>query len=472
MIDGYIDDVAYPAQFHREMTPAWIDAVGRGLGCAMPDLSAPFRWCELGCGSGMNSLVSAATHPLGRFVAVDASASLLGKARAAAEAAGLRNLELVQASFETLAESAEGRMAPFDVIVTHGVLSWIAPGQRAALLRFIGRFLKPGGIVYAHYMTQPGLAAAMPLQQLARRHAALLQGSSAQRARESLAFLSRLSEAGAGFFAAHPQERQRLDAARALAPDALAHELLPMHWEAFHVADMMERFGGAGCVYRGSATPLDNIDAVSLPAAMRPLLKDIADPVLLETARDFCRNQSLRRDLYQRGGAPLAAEQHLRALEALALAILPGAPTGGGDLTFDTPTGPVAGEGRLFGPILAALRQGPRTVAELLRLPGFSPHPALLNQAVQMLLWSGAAHPVARPLPDPSACWALNRHLAREDGPGWLAAPALGTALPATAEAMAMARAALADPKGARISGDLRGIHARWVAYGVLPGAG
>lgn len=466
--DDYIHDVTYPAQFHREMTPAWIDAVTRGLGHAMPDIAQPFRWCELGCGTGLNSLVAAATHPRAEFVAIDANARHVDQARAAATAAGLRNLRVIHAGFDAW-DGPEGEpLEPFDAIVTHGVLSWISRPQRQAFFRFVARFLRPGGIVYAHYMTHPGLSAAAAAQHLARRYGETLAGSSAERARHSLAFLSRLSEAGAGFYAAYPQEKLRLASAARQDGDALAHELLTAGWEPFHVATMMEEFAAAGCTYRGSATPADNIDAVSLPAATRPLLAGIQAPSVAETVRDMARNQSLRRDLYQRGGGPLSPTRHMEALGALALAALPGAPSGGQDLHFDTPIGRVSGDRALFGPILDALAQAPRTVAELARLPGFSPHPAILNQAVQMLLWSACAHPVARALPDPAAAWALNRHLARDDGPGWLVAPALGTALPATAEAMAMARAALESP-AAEVPPGMRALRDRWTAFGVLP---
>jgi cyclopropane fatty-acyl-phospholipid synthase-like methyltransferase len=469
MTDGYVSDIPYPAQFHREMTPAWLDAVTRGLGRSAPDFAAPFRWCELGCGTGLNALVSAATHPLGHFTAIDIDAAQVASARAAATAAGLGNLDVQQACFQDLAAAPGDRFAAFDVIVTHGVLSWISDAQRQAMLAFIRRFLKPGGLVYAQYMTHPGLSAAVATQQLVRRHAATTQGDSAQRAQQGLAFLTRLQESGAGFFAAYPQERHRLKAARQQTPQSLAHELLPEHWQPFHVANMIEEFAAAGCTYRGSATPLDNIDAVCLPAATRPLLAGLDDPALAETVRDIARNQSYRRDLYQHGGHALPPVQHMHALGSMALAALPNAPRAGG-LTFDTPIGPVKGDKALFGPILEALAKGPRTVEELSRLPGFSPHPAMLNQAVQMLLWSASAHPVARRLPDPAACWALNRHLAQPDGPGWLAAPALGTALPATAEDMAMARALLAAP-GAPLSLKQEATQASWVALGVLPAA-
>lgn len=486
--DDYPEGVSYPPVFHREMTPPWLDAVLRGLGRQGPDFGRPFRWCELGCGPGLNLAVAAATHPQGSFTGIDRDAGHLGALRAAAEAAGLDNLDLVQAEFTDL--DGKGGFEAFDVIVTHGVLSWVSPGQRAAMLGFIRRFLKPGGIVYAHYMTHPGLSAAAAGQRMMRLHAQSHPGSAAERIQAALAFLSRLSEAGAGYFAAYPQERQRLEAALKQPPGALAHELLPLHWQPFHVAEMMEAFASHGCGYLGSATLIDNIDAVSLPGRTRALLDGVTDPAMAETIRDLARNQSLRRDLYGSGGAALPPEAHRRALEGLRLVALPGAPASGG-LRFETPGGTVEGAAAVFDPLLRALRGKPRRFAELAALAGHAPHPAMLNQAVQMLIWSECAHPIAAAPARPERAWALNRHLAEKDGPGWLAAPALGGAVAADRAAMAGARAVLRSPElqdeallqaATRGAGptaeDLRPAVAAWAqatrpawtAFGVLPG--
>jgi len=478
MTPDYVDDVAYPHHFHREMTPAWLDAVLRGLGRPRPNPLAPLRWCELGCGLGLNALACAAANPSIHVTAIDGNAAQLQRLRDDTDHAGLDNITVVQADFADL-DMFDPQSEGFDVIVTHGVLSWISPGQRQALLRFIQRRLRPGGIIYAHYMTHPGLSAAAATQRLVRRVAAVQPGHSAQRAQAGLQMLQRLDAAGAGHFVASPQERQRLAAARQQDQAALAHELLPAHWEPFHVGDMMEAFAAIGCDYVGSATPIENIDAASLPAAIRPLLAGAPDAVTAETIRDIARNQSYRRDLYQKGGEPLRPADHMAALLSLKVAALPGTPRKGG-LTFNTPIGPVQGEEAVFGPLLAALARQPQSVEALSRLHQRPLHPALLNQAVQMLLWAQLVHPLAaRPAPS-SPAWRLNERLAAAGAAGHLLAPALGTALPASAPEMAMAAAVLADPSIG--TGALRErfgqpgeawhriTRPNWVALGVLPG--
>jgi len=478
MTPDYVDDIAYPHHFHREMTPAWLDAVLRGLGRPRPNPLASLRWCELGCGLGLNALVCAATNPSIHVTAIDGNAAQLQRLQGDADSAGINNIDLVQADFANL-DTFDPQGEGFDVIVTHGVLSWISPVQRQAVLRFMQRRLRPGGLVYAHYMTHPGLSAAAATQRLVRRVAAAQPGHSAQRAQAGLEMLLRLDQAGAGHFIASPQERPRLAAARQQDPAALAHELLPAHWEPFHVGDMMDAFAAIGCDYIGSATPIDNIDAVSLPAATRPMLAGVPDAATAETIRDIARNQSYRRDLYQKGGQPLRPAEHMAALLSLKIAPLPGTPRSGG-LTFNTPIGPVQGEEAVFGPLLAALARQPQSVEALSRLHRHPLHPALLNQAVQMLLWAQLVHPLTASPAPPEAAWRLNRRLAEAGVAGHLLAPALGTALPAGVQDMAMAAAVLANPSiGAGALRERFGQPAEawhrmtrpgWVALGVLPG--
>jgi hypothetical protein len=84
-------------------------------------------------------------------------------------------------------------------------------------------------LVYAHYMTHPGMSATAAAQRLMRQMAAQTPGGSARGAQAGLALLLQMEKAGAGLFVAAPQEWQSLDAARGQAAAALAHELLPAH---------------------------------------------------------------------------------------------------------------------------------------------------------------------------------------------------------------------------------------------------
>jgi SAM-dependent methyltransferase len=446
--DGYLTAIPYPHHVHRELSPSWLVTVLTALGQRPPALREGFSYCELGCGQGLNSLLLAAANPAGRFLAVDYNAHHIEHGRGLAEAAGLANLEFRLASFADLAK--EDVQEGFDFIVLHGVYSWVSADNRAAIRRFIQRRLNTGGVLYLAYMSHPGMSAFSGAQRLLWQAAKDAAGSPQDRLRVGFEMLKAWQRGGAGYFVEHPDVARRLARAEEADLAFLAHELLCEHWTPLHSAEVIEEIAALGGQFLGSATPLDNIDALSLPGHCLALLQGIEDPARRETAKDLARNQAQRRDLFQRQAQPLAAEQHRQALLAGCWAALPGAPAGGA-LQFDTRIGPVQGDGQLFGSLLGALSAGPRSFAELLRQPALAAQPVNLSPALQMLLWAGHAHPLLEGAVAPASCQALNRLLAEGDlqgaGYGHLAAPSLGAPIPASRLEMAAARVLLEHPQ-------------------------
>lgn len=414
-VAGYVADVAYPDRFHRELMPTWLHAVATALGRPAPSLAAGYRWLELGCAGGASALVAAACNPEARFVAVDVDAAQIALARERAREAGIGNIEFVAAD---LREYATRGGEPFDFIVSHGVWSWVAPDVRDAMLAIVRERLAPGGLAMVTYMCHPGASPLQSVQRLMREAARHVQGDSGARARTALGLVERLAVANAGFFVEHPDARRQVEAMAHEMPDYLAHEFLTDHWQPQHVADVIDAFAGAGCTHVGSATPLENIDAVSVPGQVQPLLQGLPSGALAETVRDLARNQSLRRDLYQRDALPLDSAAHRAALDAITFMALPGAPANGG-LRLDTRIGPVECPAELFAPALRALAQGPQTFAALRALPPYASAPGLLNQVTQTLLWAGLAHPLRESaLPASSAGFAWQPALRLLGAPG------------------------------------------------------
>ncbi|GAB3382282.1 methyltransferase regulatory domain-containing protein [Azotobacter armeniacus] len=293
-------------------------------------------------------------------------------------------------------------------------------------------WLKPGGILYLGYMCQPGMAFLSAMQRFLRCQGDCAPGDSVARLQAGLGLLERMEQGGAGFFREHPAAGSYLAAGRREDPRQLAHELLNAHWESLHVADVIETLSACGCEYLGSATPLENIDALSLPGNLLPLLSELRTPAARETFKDLARNQSERRDLYQCGVRRLDEQAHRQALLDQVVTALPGAPQGGG-IDFDTRIGPVQGQAGLFGPLLEALATGPRSFAELARLPALQGQTGLISPALQMLAWAGHVHPLLPGKVAVERCRALNLVLAERvlQGAdyGHLAAPSLGSAV-------------------------------------------
>ena len=69
---------------------------------------------------------------------------------------GLANLTVSETSFE--AAAAQGGANDVDVVVLHGVLSWISRADQAAVVSILERRLRPEGLVYVSYNCMPGWA--------------------------------------------------------------------------------------------------------------------------------------------------------------------------------------------------------------------------------------------------------------------------------------------------------------------------
>jgi SAM-dependent methyltransferase len=98
------------------------------------------RVLDIGSGSGTDALICARlAGPKGRIYGLDMTAQMRAKLQAAAEAAGARNIEVLEGD----AESIPMPDASVDVVTSNGVLNLVPDKARA--IAEIHRVLKPGG---------------------------------------------------------------------------------------------------------------------------------------------------------------------------------------------------------------------------------------------------------------------------------------------------------------------------------------
>ncbi len=391
MSEGYSGEVElglYPAVQHREASPLWLACVAASRGVAPPEARTA-RWCDLGCGQGIDALLLAEAWPKASFLGVDADPAHLAAARARAEAGKPANLRFLQADLRGLAHEESLRGEIFDVMWVHGVYSWVSPEVQAAIRSFIGARLAPGGIAMLQYACWPGAAA-----HLAFRAAMLGAAEREAEAARRLEVLRGLSEAGAGFFAAHPLAERSLREFSQAAPELAAHEYLGAWFSAARSDEVIGLMRAEGLTYIGSAQPFENYDEISLPARTRAPVAAEPDPARREFLRDLARNQHMRHDLYMR--APRLMEPKERALLAQRrrFRLTPEAPPPG-PLRFATPIGPAEGEAAIFAPLLSRLREGPASLFELAALPTFGGRAGIVEQALMMLMWAEAVQPLA-----------------------------------------------------------------------------
>src|SRR5580704_9895005 len=186
---GYVTDMAYTSNAYQEMMPTWLAACATLLGHRPPDLAAPFRYADLGCGNGLTILIAAATNPHAEFWGFDFNPTHIENARLLAARAELTNIHFEEVSFEALATgdrtpprdanmareaepSATGALSgTFDFVTAHGILSWVSLENRRHLAACIGRLTRPGGLIYLSYNTSTGWAGMEPVRLLMRQYA-------------------------------------------------------------------------------------------------------------------------------------------------------------------------------------------------------------------------------------------------------------------------------------------------------------
>ncbi|VDC33440.1 class I SAM-dependent methyltransferase [Pseudogemmobacter humi] len=418
---NYIRSVAYPDYFHREQSPVWTATVMAALGHSTPGRRGT-RWCELGCGQGFSATLFAAVNPNMQFHGIDINPDHIRVARERAHRAGLSNVTFECADLREVEE----RTGVYDFISCFGVLSWVGQDVRQSVIDFIGRNLAPGGVATLHYMSDPGGAV------LRAFHSVFRALSDRQDpVGEGFKLLSSMRDAKAGFFQLYPVASEALDALMRERPAYVAHEYLNPDFLPLPFGEVCQSMNASGLEWRGSANPLENIDAFSIPGGAADAITEIPEGVLRETMKDLARNQTRRVDIFTRKRNDVASVKHIGLLDGFIWGLIPGTDLPA-DGVFASSIGPVEFDVRILSALVSILRRRPARFSEMLRSEPFPGRAALLNQCLQVLLTAGIAHPVF-PGFDSDAARKLNSILraaaaAGHDVPG-LAAPALASGI-------------------------------------------
>lgn len=141
---------AYPAMSHPSADPAVNAEVARAAGLECEDMSGA-RILEIGCGTGHHLLSLANRWPESGCVGVDVSTRGISRARRLAREAELENVKFCECSI--LEFEPEGE---FDVIIAHGVFSWVDDEVKLGLMDFIGKKLASRGIAVVSFNVAAG----------------------------------------------------------------------------------------------------------------------------------------------------------------------------------------------------------------------------------------------------------------------------------------------------------------------------
>ena len=117
--------------------------------------AAPAQGCrvlDLGSAAGGNLIPMAWYQPHSEFIGVDLELTQVQDGQRVIDELGLKNIRLLQGDILHLGEE----LGDFDYIIAHGVYSWVPDVVREALLALCKNRLRPNGIAYISYNTQPG----------------------------------------------------------------------------------------------------------------------------------------------------------------------------------------------------------------------------------------------------------------------------------------------------------------------------
>lgn len=407
---GYNVSVGYTYGYFRELAPTWLD-YGLRLAGHQPPEGKGRRYLELGCGQGYNLVLQAAAFPDIEFLGIDFNPLHIAHGRTLAERAGLENLRFEEADFLALAAQWPADYGQFDYCVLHGIYSWVNRELRQAIVTCLAHAVRPGGVVYNSYNALPGWYTAAPLQHLLRRFETSSGQKPATAIQNGLALMQRLNEAGSNLFKALPQLASRIEGAAKHDRAYLIQEYLHDAWHPLWHGQVAGELAAAKLNFVGSATLPEAFLPQLLPDGLREVVSESDDPVLRQEMIDAAINQSFRRDLYQRGAIKAWPVPHADAWKNVRLMgiRLPEE----GKYTFNTAFGEVNGQSELYAPLMAALQESPKTLAQLHALPPFAGQPLARVIQVATFLLHGGFVVLHHPGGDAKGASRVNRAIAR-----------------------------------------------------------
>jgi SAM-dependent methyltransferase len=395
--NGYVTDLPYLPGYYRHQSPLHLN-----LACLLGGVAGlrlypgePLSYVELGCGYGFGALVLAVSNPGWQVTGIDFSPAHIASAQALAAAAGIDNAAFIEADLATLAESTRAFEVPIaDVASLHGLWSWVPDAVREGIVRLLATKVRPGGIVQVSYNALPAWQGALGMQRLLREAGALVTARSDRQVVAGLELVSALSEAKAHHLHGSPFIASLLEHARRCQTAYLAHEYMGEAWLPCFHADVAAALAGAKLDWVASANLLENFSPLMLSDEIRTIRDRYDDPVVRELIKDLCLPRGLRQDVFVRGARTITSADRDAALEEVVLGLMCHEAEFAWEI--ELPSGKAALEDKFFGPIIAELARGPRSVRDLLRLPDLPRHDNP-SEMVGMLVGTEQAIPMLAP---------------------------------------------------------------------------
>jgi SAM-dependent methyltransferase len=296
-----------------EADPARVLAVAQLFGVQVPE-----RWrvLEIGCGAGGHLVPLAARHPDDRWVGFDRATVPVQQARGLAEQLGAP-VEVVQLDLAEAVDAlaGEGRPEAYDLIVAHGVYSWVPQTVQKAFFEVLERWLAPRGVAYLSVNCLPGWGLRGTLGAMLRYVAG--DGPAQQQLGRARAFTALLAELvpESDPYGAWLRREAKLVAEQS--DSWVFHDLLAPTNHPVWLHELVSTAEGHGLQYLGDAK-LEAMLPDRLPADVQARLASLGGgQVQQEQLLDFVLARSFRRVLLCRQQLTLTRELGPEVLEGL-----------------------------------------------------------------------------------------------------------------------------------------------------------
>lgn len=414
---------------------------------------------DVGCGRGHAAHVMAAANPGWDVFGLDVDPASIAEARAIAAEAGLANARFLELDLAAVGENDIASLPVFDVVMAHGVWSWVSDAARDGLLRLLTERLVPGGLAYLGTNALPAAGVEAPLQRLLRH---LAGGTGEQHAERAIAALRSMEAVP---LKPSPMLRRLLASPIALEPAFVAHEFLTPHWRPDFHEDLCAALAPAKLDFLGSCNLFEALPPLFLEPALLDLQRRLPAGPAAEFIKDLVLPRGFRADLFVRG---VRRSNPLPLLERLVLALARPLPEESPILELGTARAALAPAH--WAKVASALARGPVRLGNLWRELGDEGlHPA---QLLACLVDTDLALPVFRRAVASPVADRFNRVLAAAygDGPGHfgLASSALAGGVPARGRDLSEV-ARLLETRGTAASDE--GWTAVWRRFGIVPDA-
>ncbi len=303
--DGYLRSIEYVERYYGEFNPWLLRFIATLHGFACPNFSDGFSLCDLGCGSGMSTLVLAASNPQSHCWGVDFNSEHIRRGEEIRKKADVENCTLINEAFDALHKYD---MPDMDIVIIHGVYSWISQEVKSDLHDFLRWKLKPGGMVLITYNALPGWAPLAPIRDFMREYASGSSDNALETAREGMRYLRFLAESEGAFFRQNPTAHQMLDLLEQHDIRYIAHEFFTEFWRPLYCREVSERMYELGLNFCGQLPLYLNYGEICLPESVQRVMKTAPNRTIFETHKDFVRNTMFRWDLFVKSAPKFTAD--------------------------------------------------------------------------------------------------------------------------------------------------------------------